>query len=734
VLLVLALAPVVFLPRSGDAFEPPRLFLLGTAMAALIAIALARGLARRPDRSGVAGRAPAGTRVMSWIRQDPLAAAVVCFLASSAVSTALSIRPSLSLLGVSSQPAGLVTALATASVFFAARAVGGTFQSFRRIASAASLAAAAAIGYALVQWAGMDPLPWFWTATLGDIVRVPGTLGHPNHLGTYLAMALPLVVLLARSARTRAAQRAWLLLAATAVFVLGITLSRGAWLAFLAGAAAYGMLSTVPGRGASVPARTPADPAAPESPARSSGRGARRAAAWAAVAALLFLLPLATPMGASFLQRLRQIADLRAPTSQTRLLLWRSGVRMLADHPLTGVGTDAFAAVYPRYRTPEFMRLEWASTSVKAHNELIQIGATQGVPGLLAALLVASLALRAVWRAASSRDSSVRLAAASAGAAVAAWAVSSLSGFTVIATGALAAALAGWTAGQARSAAVAAASPLRIGGGTPTSRAIATALALAYWIPLVLIPWLASEAASRGIGSNLASRERAEALHRASTIAPWDERYALELGRTLLAQAYAAPGPAQAGELFQRAGTELERAARIAPENVDGRALLAVAHAAQASLHADRARARQVDLELRAVLAADSTSPGTLDLVTGAYMDLGLYAPAHAVAIRCAGLYPGHAQPMADIGRIVLAEGRYSDAADTLALALQRGWHGNSAAESKSRVTYATALLRLGRSREARDEAGRALRIDPSLRAAARVRDEAGRALESGAK
>lgn len=138
------------------------------------------------------------------------------------------------------------------------------------------------------------------------------------------------------------------------------------------------------------------------------------------------LVPLLTPMGTPFVARLREVADLRALTTRTRLLMWRAAAEMVADRPLTGVGTDAFVIAYPRHRRPEHWLLEWNPGPARAHSEPVQIAATQGLVGL---------------------------AAAAAGAALAAFAVSGLSSFTVAATGTFAAALAGWAAA----------------GGTPTA-------------------------------------------------------------------------------------------------------------------------------------------------------------------------------------------------------------------------------------------------------------------------
>ncbi len=709
VLALLLAVPVVFARGTGDAFEPPKAALLATGAAVLLAFALAGEFSRAEGTGLGAWWRSLPARGWRALRADPLGAAVLLFLLSSTLSTLVSVRPGLSVFGAPGRPAGLVTAWSTAAVYYASRSAAASPRWLARIALAASVAAAAACAYALVQLAGLDPIGWERTATFDGRWRVPGTLGHPNHLGAYLSMALPLVLLLARDARSRAARAAWILLAAIALLVLALTLSRGAWVGLAAGAVAYTALSRP----------------------RVTWRGV----AVALVAAGIFLLPLFTPMGAGLLTRLRQVADTRAETTQTRLQMWRAGLRMLADHPVTGVGTDAFVAAYPRYRAPESWQAEWATLATKAHDELIQIGATQGGIGLLAALLVVAFAARALLRVSRAADPGASREAAAVGAALAAWGVSDLASFTVVATGSLAAALAGWAAARAGAGAASRARDGRLGVASPISPlpwAAATLVALALWAPLVLTPWRASRAAAAGLGLPLESPVREAALERAAVIAPWDERYASELGRTLLARAFVAPDPPRAWSLFSRARQAFEHAARIAPENAEDRALAARALAGQATLRPDLVPRRRVVVELEAALAADSTNAGALELATQGYVELGMDAEARRTALRCAALYPAFAHPMADLGTLALSEGRFADAADTLALASEREWHGDAVAEATTRAKLAFAYLRLGRPREAWVEADRSLRLHPAFEEARQVRDEAAAALRAG--
>ncbi|GEM_PF-952979 len=92
-----------------------------------------------------------------------------------------------------------------------------------------------------------------------------------------------------------------------------------------------------------------------------------------------------------------------------RLVMWKNGLRMFAEHPLAGVGWGAFATGYARYDTaPGFRRLR------AAHNDYVQLLAETGLIGgtLLALFLIALVRLsRRGWASPSPFGRSVALGA-----------------------------------------------------------------------------------------------------------------------------------------------------------------------------------------------------------------------------------------------------------------------------------------------------------------------------------
>lgn len=85
-------------------------------------------------------------------------------------------------------------------------------------------------------------------------------------------------------------------------------------------------------------------------------------------------------------ERAKSISDFSDPAIQARLDTWKTGLGMIADHPIRGVGLGAF-----RY---EYIMRAFLSQDVKtrislfSHNAYIQIGAEVGLPALIIFVLL----------------------------------------------------------------------------------------------------------------------------------------------------------------------------------------------------------------------------------------------------------------------------------------------------------------------------------------------------------
>ncbi|MHB8077829.1 MAG: O-antigen ligase family protein [Candidatus Krumholzibacteriia bacterium] len=193
------------------------------------------------------------------------------------------------------------------------------------------------------------------------------TLAQGYMTGAGLMMSAALTALAFVVAWPRGRARLWSAAAlAPLLLALVLTMTRGAWLGFLAGAVVLLAL---------------------------------RRARWlvplaVVVAALVALAP------ASARDRFLSSFDPRHERNTQRETMWRTGWRMMLDHPLTGVGDHDLKRLYAQYHAGEPVEIQG-----HLHSNLVQFGAIWGVPGLLlgGAFLVSMPVLlwrrRRAWRA-----------------------------------------------------------------------------------------------------------------------------------------------------------------------------------------------------------------------------------------------------------------------------------------------------------------------------------------------
>jgi O-antigen ligase len=197
----------------------------------------------------------------------------------------------------------------------------------------------------------------------GSVWRAGGTIGSPNAAAAFFAMLLPPAAALVLTQR-----RSWLTWLAAAALLAGaagliVTRSRGG---MAATAVALAIVLIVLYAERALTART-----------------VRRL-----ILGALVLLPLALPLLGS---RLRVDDDAAASRSPLNTI----ALRMIADHPLVGVGPNHFALALPRYATAEFAR-EWLYT---VHNKYLLVASEAGLPALAAFLGFLAVALRRAVRA-----------------------------------------------------------------------------------------------------------------------------------------------------------------------------------------------------------------------------------------------------------------------------------------------------------------------------------------------
>jgi O-antigen ligase/Flp pilus assembly protein TadD len=251
---------------------------------------------------------------------------------------------------------------------------------------------------------------------LGDLIpptvpKVHGVSDHPNILGMTLVLIIPFYVVAAYRSPSRWERwgaAAALLAAAWAVF---LTLSRGAWIGALAGAAA-----TI----AAVVLTTQAWPREALQRTDILRRLRQRrslllvaGAQAAAVVVILAAVLLATRWEARPQWLFRESLSPRQD-------VFEAGIDMFGDHPLLGAGPGTFGLLYPQYSG------EYPVHAIHAHNGYLQVAVDAGLVGLAALAVLAGVLAWLLWRSYRSGSTRQRLLVAACGGALAGFAVHNL--------------------------------------------------------------------------------------------------------------------------------------------------------------------------------------------------------------------------------------------------------------------------------------------------------------------
>jgi O-antigen ligase len=172
--------------------------------------------------------------------------------------------------------------------------------------------------------------------------RVQGPLGHYM---TYSGLIMLVTCIAAARIMFRNQDRAWAAITLPTLLVaLALTLSRNAWVGACVGISLLFLL-----RDFRLVALLPV-----------------------AAAVLISLAP------SHITERIYSTFSLTDPSNRDRLAMVRSGIRIIKDDPLTGVGPDMIIQVYPHYRDPAAEK----QLNPHLHNVPLQIAAERGLPAL----------------------------------------------------------------------------------------------------------------------------------------------------------------------------------------------------------------------------------------------------------------------------------------------------------------------------------------------------------------
>jgi O-antigen ligase len=189
--------------------------------------------------------------------------------------------------------------------------------------------------------------------------RVKGAVGHPLTYGGQALLIATVATAIAIRGRGRWRVGALLLLGVLLPALAG-TYTRSAWIGYLAAVAVILAFT----------------------------RARWLAGMAGGIAAVAVVLP------GVYRERAFSIFDPQSPWNRERVHMWGAGLRMVRDHPWTGVGLQDLHTLYEQYKPQGAVE-----PAGHLHSVYVQVGATMGLLGLLALLFLLVGLMRAASRA-----------------------------------------------------------------------------------------------------------------------------------------------------------------------------------------------------------------------------------------------------------------------------------------------------------------------------------------------
>ncbi len=225
-----------------------------------------------------------------------------------------------------------------------------------------------------VEFRGSKPWDFIKYSTPSFSGDIFSTFGNPNHLGGYLAMIFPVVVMLGLGAKRWYWRVAGGVVGVVLIVEVVRTVARGAWVAVAVAALVLAAF------------------AAPELRRRAP------AIVGGAVGTLVVVVAGLAAFGHRFLaQPLSSLFQSGGGTSVwQRFEIWKTAFHIALKNPVAGIGPDNFGLVYPKYQSAAWVKALGATYLVNgAHDIFMNMLADQGFVGLVLFLaILAAIALR----------------------------------------------------------------------------------------------------------------------------------------------------------------------------------------------------------------------------------------------------------------------------------------------------------------------------------------------------
>lgn len=311
---------------------------------------------------------------LKW-RRTPLDIPLAGLLVTVVVSTIFSMNRQASLFGAIRRE-GLWIYFIYALVYYLSAWYLGRGKIWLTALRLVALSSAAPALMTVLQLLGADLSGLFGT----EITPYAAAFGYRPFYAYYLVLVIPVFFYLAWREKGRWRRYAWAAGGAVNLAILPLTNNRASILGLFATALAAVMLLSL----------------------RSSHR---RRILLGGLGALVLasLLLFGITWGTTYGGRLRAGVNASDGNSTTRLSMWQSSLRMIADRPIQGYGLESFYCDYPRYMNEDLYDLVSIDNKYfiydHPHNQALYMGVSLGVGGLFFYLLLYFLLFRCLFRA-----------------------------------------------------------------------------------------------------------------------------------------------------------------------------------------------------------------------------------------------------------------------------------------------------------------------------------------------
>ena len=218
--------------------------------------------------------------------------------------------------------------------------------------------------------------PYFWGAivNLGYETQVIASFGGANSLGCYLALSVPCLLHTIKNCQSKYLKLFWMIGMLLVCTALGLTLSRGAWIALVVGLLFYYFPSLLQ--------------------LWKTLISNNRKLLWLIFGIGVLIIGLG----------LIKIYNQNVESSIGRIYLWKISLLMFHDYPLLGIGYGNYSYLFPDYQANFFNNpanvkfIDKACNIKMAHSEFFHILAETGIIGILLFLLLITVIGTTIFR------------------------------------------------------------------------------------------------------------------------------------------------------------------------------------------------------------------------------------------------------------------------------------------------------------------------------------------------